>query len=34
MGSSGLIQDSVKPKMLSVDCKENAEMKSALLTAD
>ncbi len=32
--SSGRIQVSVKPKMLSVDCKEKAEMKSALLTAD
>ncbi len=32
--SSGWIQVSVKPKMLSVDCKEKAEMKSALLTAD
>ncbi len=28
------IQVSVKPKMLRVDCKEKAEMKSALLTAD
>ncbi len=28
------IQVSLKPKMLSVDCKEKAEMKSALLTAD
>ncbi len=32
--SSGRIQVSVKPKMLRVDCKEKAEMKSALLTAD
>ncbi len=32
--SSGRIQVSVKPKMLSVDCKEKAEMTSALLTAD
>ncbi len=32
--SSGRIQVSVKPKMLSVDCKEKVEMKSALLTAD
>ncbi len=32
--SSGRIQVSVKPKMQSVDCKEKAEMKSALLTAD
>ncbi len=32
--SSGGIQVSVKPKMLRVDCKEKAEMKSALLTAD
>ncbi len=32
--SSGRIQVSVKAKMLSVDCKEKAEMKSALLTAD
>ncbi len=32
--SSGQIQVSVKPKMLSVVCKEKAEMKSALLTAD
>ncbi len=32
--SSGRIQVSVKPKMLSVDCKDKAEMKSALLTAD
>ncbi len=32
--SSGRIQVSVKPKMLSVDFKEKAEMKSALLTAD
>ncbi len=32
--SSGRIQVSVKHKMLSVDCKEKAEMKSALLTAD
>ncbi len=31
--SSGRIQVSVKPKMLRVDCKEKAEMKSALLTA-
>ncbi len=31
--SSGRIQVSVKPKMLSVDCKEKAEMKSASLTA-
>ncbi len=27
--SSGRIQVSVKPKMLSVDCKEKAEIKSA-----
>ncbi len=32
--SSGWIQVSVKSKMLSVDCKEKAEMKSTLLTAD
>ncbi len=32
--SSGRIQVSVKPKMLSVDSKEKAEIKSALLTAD
>ncbi len=32
--SSKRIQVSVKPKMLSVDCKEKVEMKSALLTAD
>ncbi len=32
--SSGRIQVSVKPKMLSVDCKEKAEIKSALLTAN
>ncbi len=32
--SSGRIQVSVKPKMLSVDCKEKAEIKSVLLTAD
>ncbi len=32
--SSGRIQVSVKPKMLRVDCKEKAEIKSALLTAD
>ncbi len=32
--SSGRIQVSVKPKMLRVDCKEKAEMKSALLSAD
>ncbi len=31
---SGRIQVSVKPKFVSVDCKEKAEMKSALLTAD
>ncbi len=33
-GSSGRIQVSVKPKMLSVDFKKKAEMKFALLTAD
>ncbi len=32
--SSGRIQVSFKPKMLSVDFKEKAEMKFALLTAD
>ncbi len=32
--SSGRIQVSVKPQMLRVDCKEKAEIKSALLTAD
>lgn len=32
--SSGRIQVSVKPKMLSVEFKEKAEMKSGLLTAD
>ncbi len=32
--SSGRIQVSVKPKMLSVDCKEKVEIKSALFTAD
>ncbi len=32
--SSGRIQVSVKAKTLSVDCKEKAEIKSALLTAD
>ncbi len=32
--SSGRIQVSVKPKMLSVDCNEKAEIKSALLTDD
>ncbi len=32
--SSGRIQVSVKPKMLSVDFKKKAEMKFALLTAD
>ncbi len=32
--SSGRIQVSVKSKMQSVDCKEKAEMNSALLTAD
>ncbi len=32
--SSGRIQVSGKPKMLSVDCIDKAEMRSALLTAD
>ncbi len=32
--SSGRIQVSVKPKMQSMDCREKAERRSALLTAD
>ncbi len=32
--SSGRIQVSVKPKIPSMDCREKAERKSALLTAD